>query len=202
MSSRSLASNLLSSLVKDMYGRFVGHVVGISYDTLGEVTAIQVEHGGGNLTEYPISQVSITKNFIVLIPKWKVENSIIQKEWTLTQKKIFALDNLLKSGKVSQGVYENLRKQEFEPVIKNLRKKRESILSDLQSRYDELKFHVRKFENSIANIELERMVRGMDDKIYKTAYDSIKSLLESAMSEKKDIEAILEQLDHLDRPYR
>jgi len=185
-----------------MYGRFVGHVVGISYDTLGEVAAIQVEHGGGNLAEYLISQVSINKNFIVLIPKWKVENSIIQKEWTLTQKKIFALDNLLKSGKVSQAVYENLRKQEFEPVIKNLRKKRESILSDLQSRYDELKFQVRRFETSIANIELERMVRGMDDQIYKTAYDSIKSLLESAMSEKKDIEAILEQLDHLDRPYR
>lgn len=202
MSSRSLASNLLSSSAKDMYGRFVGHVVGISYDTLGEVTAIQVEHGGGNLAEYPISQVSINKNFVVLIPKWKVENSIIQKEWTLTQKKIFALDNLLKSGKVSQRVYENLRKQEFEPVIKNLRKKREAILSDLKSRYDELKFQVRKFENSIANIELERMVGGMDDQIYKTSYDSIKSLLERAMSEKKDIEAVLEQLDHLDSPYR
>ena len=202
MSSRSLVSNLLLSSAKDMYGRFVGRVIGISHDTMGDVAAIQVDHGGGSLAEYPITQVSINKNFVVLIPKWKVETNIIQKEWTLTQKKIFALDNLLKSGKVSQAVCENLLKQEFEPVIKKLRKKREALLSDLNSRYDEIKFQIKKFENSIANIELERMVGGMDDQTYKTAYDSIKPLLESALSEKKDIEAALEQLVKLDRAYR
>lgn len=201
MSSHSLASNLLRSSAKDVYGRFVGHVVGISHDTMGDVTAIQVEHGGGSLAEYPITQVSINKNFVVLIPKWKVENNIIQKEWTLTQKKVSALDNLLKSGKVSQVVYQSLRKQEFEPVIKKLRKKRDAILNDLKSRCDELRFQIGKFENSIVKIELERMVGGMDDQTYKTAHDSIKSLLESAMSEKKDVETALEQLDELDRAY-
>ncbi|MFQ6081161.1 MAG: CdvA-like protein [Candidatus Bathyarchaeia archaeon] len=202
MSSRSLVSNLLLSSAKDMYGRFVGQVVGISYDTMGDVTAIQVEHGGGSLAEYPITQVSINKNFVVLIPKWKVETNIIQKEWNMIQKKIFALDNLLKSGKLSKEVHESLLKQEFEPAIKRLRKKREALLRDLKSRYDELKFQIKKFEHSIANIELERMVGGMDDQTYKTACDSIKPLLESAVSEKKDIEAVLEQLDKLDRAYR
>ena len=202
MSSHSLASNILRSSAKDVYGRFVGHVVGISHDTMGDVTAIQVEHGGGRLIEYPITQVSINKSFVVLIPKWKVENNIIQKEWTLTQKKIFALDNLLKAGKISQVVYESLWKKEFEPVIKKLRKKSEALLNDLKSRHNELGFQIGKFENSIANIELERIVGGMDDQTYKTAHDSIKSMLDSAMSEKKDIEAALEQLDKLDRTYR
>ena len=201
MSSRNLASNLLRSSVKDLYGRSVGCVISISYDTMGDVTAIQVEHGGESLAEYPISQVSLNKNSVVLIPKWKVDTNIIQKEWTLTQKKIFALDNLLKAGKVSQVVYENLRKQEFETTIKQLRKKREALLGDLKSRYDELKFQIEKFERSIANIELERMVGEMDDQTYKTAYDSIKSLLKSAVSEKKDIQAALDQLAKLDRPY-
>lgn len=199
LSSHSLASNLLRSSARDMYGRFVGHVVGISRDAMGDVTAIQVDHGGGRLAECPMTQVSINKNFVVLIPKWKVENKVIQKEWTLTQKKIFALDDLLKSGKLSQVVYESLWKKEFEPVIKKLKKKHEALLNDLKSRHDELKFQIGKLENSIGNIELERMVGEMNDQTYKTAHDSIKSLLESAMSEKNDIEAALEQLDKIDR---
>lgn len=202
MSSHSLASNLLRSSARDVYGRFLGHVVGISRDAMGDVTAIQVDHGGGRLAEYPMTQASINKNFVVLIPKWKVENKVIQRELTLTQKKIFALDNLLESGKLSQAVYESLRKKEFEPVIEKIKKKHEALLNDLKSRHDELQFQIGKFENAIANIELERMVGGMEDQTYTTAHGSIKSLLESAISEKNDIEAALEQLDKIDRACR
>jgi len=202
LSSHSLASNLLRSSARDVYGRFVGHVVGISRDAMGDVTAMQVDRGGGRLAEYPMTQVSINKNSVVLIPKWKVESKVIQKGWTLTQKKIFALDNLLKSGKLSHAVYESLRKKEFEPVIEKLKKKHETLLNDLKSRHDELKFQIGKFENSIGNIELERMVGETDDQTYKTSHDSIKSLLESAISEKNDIEAALEQLDTIDRARR
>ncbi len=202
MSSHSLASNLLSSSAKDEYGRFIGHVVGISHDTMGDVTAIQIERGGGSVAEYPITQVTMSNNSVVLIPKWKVEKNVIQKEWNLTQKKFSALDNLLKSGKVSKAVCESLRKKEFEPVIKKLREKREVLLKDLKKRHDELRFQIGKFEKSIANIELERMVGGMDDQTYKTAHKSIRPLLESAMSEERDIQAALEHLDSLDRAYR
>ncbi len=201
MSSHTLASNLLRSSAKDMYGRLVGQVVGISHDTTGDVTAIQVEQGGGSLTEYPISQVSIYNDSVVLIPRWMVESNLINKEWTLTRKKFLALDNLLKSGKVSQVVSESLRKKEFEPAIRKLRDRREVILNELKSRHNELEFQIQKLENSIANIELDRMVGEMDDQTYKTAQESVRPLLESARSEKKDIEAALEQLDELDRAY-
>lgn len=201
MSSHSLASNLLLNSARDIYGRFLGQVVGISYDTMGDLTAIQVEHGGESLAEYPISQVSINKNFVVLIPKWKVDTDIIQKEWRMIQKKIFALDNLLKSGKVSKTVYQRLIKQEFEPLIRKLRKEREGVMSDIKCRYDELALKIGKFESSIANIELERMVGGMDDQTYKTCYQSIKPLLDSAVAERRDIKVVIERLNNLDRAY-
>jgi len=197
LSSLSLASNLLRSSARDVYGRFLGHVVGISRDAMGDVTAIQVDHGGGRLAEYPVAQTSIYKDFVVLIPKWKVENEVVQKEWTVTQKKIFALDGLLKSGKLSQAVYESLRKKEFEPVLELLKKRHEVLLNDLKTRYDELTFQIGKLENSIANIELERIVGEMDDETYKTAHGSVKSLLESAISEKNDIVAAFEQLNKI-----
>ncbi len=49
---------------------------------------------------------------------------------------------------------------------------------------------------------MERRVGGMDDQTYKTAHDSLKSLLESAMSEKNEVEAALEQLDDIERACR
>ena len=201
MSSGSLASNLLLRPVRDVYGRHVGRVINISFNSSGDMTAIQVEQGSEDIAEYPTTQVSMNSDSVVLIPRWKVDAKVIQKEWSSTQRKIFALDSLLKSGKISHIVYESLRKQEFEAVINRLRKKREALLNGLRSRCDELILCIDKYERSIVKIELERMVGEINDQTFKTAYDSMKSLLDSAMSEKRDIEAALDQLARLDRSY-
>lgn len=198
MSSSILARNLLRRSIKDIYGRFVGHIIGISFNAMGDVTAIQVDQGSKGLAEYPFTRVSMNRNFVVLIPEWKVDTKIIQKEWSSIQKRIFALDNLLRSGKISREIYESMRKR-YENAINRLSKKHDAVLSDLRGRYDELKFQVEKFERSIVNIELEQMVGGIDDQTYKTAYDSMKSLVETAISEKKDIEVALNQLSKLNR---
>jgi len=184
-----------------MYGRHVGRVISISFNSSGDMIAIQVEQGSEDIAEYPTTQVSMNSDSVVLIPRWKVDAKAIQKEWSSTQRKIFALDNLLKSGKISHIVYESLRKQEFETVINRLRKKREALLNGVRSRCDKLKLCIDKYERSIVKIELERMVGEVDDQTFKTAYDSMKSLLDSAMSEKRDIEAALDQLGRLDRSY-
>ena len=200
MSSHSLTNNLLRKPVRDMYGRYVGQVISISFDPSGDLTAIQVGVGSEEIEEYKTTLVSMNKDSVVLIPKWKVDTKIIQQKWNMTQRKILALDNLLKSGKISQRVCENLRKREAE-LINELRKKREVLLKGLKDRFKKLQLYTDKYERSIVKIELEREVGEIDNQTFETAYNSIKSLLESALSERKDIEEKLDQLIKLDRAY-
>ena len=89
---------LVKKSVKDSYGRFIGHVIGFSLDSSGNMKGLGVDHGSSTFREYPRERILIDANGenIVLLPEWK-ENVDKLRNNTLTVKKRTRAINELKT---------------------------------------------------------------------------------------------------------
>ena len=71
--------------VKDTYGRDLGHVIGFSLDSAGNMKGLGVDHGTGSFQEYSHERIIIDgkSETIILLPEWREDVDKLKKN-TLT----------------------------------------------------------------------------------------------------------------------
>lgn len=85
---------------KDIYGRYVGYVIGVSFDSMGNLNSVGIDRGHYGFEEYSRSNILLDNEALVIIPKWKIETENFNKENSVTQKRFQALDDLLKDNAI------------------------------------------------------------------------------------------------------
>jgi sporulation protein YlmC with PRC-barrel domain len=183
----------LGKSVTDVYGRNVGTVVGLTMDDQGEIAMIGVEHGNGKFETYDSNHVMVEGGAIVLIPVWKVDAEKLMKEFALAHKRLQALDSLMHEGRITQYVYNDLRKT-YEAATTELEEMRKILIEKLRVRADEVETQVRDLEKFLANIEVQHMTGEIDDEAYQLATNSLKLGLSQLNAEKKDVETLLAEI--------
>src|SRR5690242_21040748 len=70
--------------VKDIYGTYMGRVIGIVTEIDGEIEAIGVDTGSGGLKQLPYEQLVIQGEYVFFIPKWRLEAQKLLRQKSLT----------------------------------------------------------------------------------------------------------------------
>ena len=80
---------LVKKPVKDTYGRHLGHVIGYSLDSSGNMKGLGVDHGSSTFQEYPRERILIegNGNHIVLLPEWKENVDKLRKNTLIVKKR-------------------------------------------------------------------------------------------------------------------
>ena len=102
---------LVKKSVKDTYGRHLGHVIGYSLDSSGNMKGLGVDHGSSTFQEYPRERILIegNGNHIVLLPEWKENVDKLRKNTLIVKKRTKVIDDLKTEGEIPQHVYEELK---------------------------------------------------------------------------------------------
>lgn len=190
----------VKKVVKDPYGRQVGFLVGFATDSRNKVRAVEVEHGDGDFASYPCSQIMIEGDSVILMPVWEMEAEAFHEEFGLVQRRIMALDDMVKTGEVSQSIYDELHK-EYEAVMKQLEEQRKTLIEDLRRRASELEHQIRELEKFLASTKMLYKTAEINEQTYKVSVDSIQGGLNRTKAEKKDVEACLEELMKTRKPH-
>lgn len=186
--------NFLGRDLKDTYGRRIGRIIGLCIDDFGELKALQVEQGSGNLGQYSCEHIVIDRGAVVLIPDWKVSSELIQKELDRVARRIQALGELLKDQQIPANIYEELRRKQG-ATLAELRRRKEELAEGLRRRMGQIDHQVDELIRFLVNVKMEYKAGIIDDKALSIACDAIEPNLNPLIEEKKDIARIAEKME-------
>ena len=81
--------------VKDIYGTFIGRVVGIITEIDGDIETVGVDCGSGGLKQLPYEQLVMQGDYVFFIPRWRLDAQKLLRQKSLTLKRIKALQDIV-----------------------------------------------------------------------------------------------------------
>jgi hypothetical protein len=184
---------LVGRPVRDIYARFSGTVVGLSFDTNGQPRSIGIDHGSGFFIEYPSNRIIFEGENIILVPSWRVDVDRLRREITAMRKRIQALEDLAREGEVVPTAYDELRNQ-YNGRVSELQQTYNSLTGTLQQRVEELEGRREMLARFLGNVKVQFRTGEIDESTYRVAGQYIETMLERDNKEKEDIGAILASL--------
>ena len=79
--------------VKDMYGTHIGKVAGLVTDIDGSIESIGVDCGSVGLKQLPYEQLLVQGDYVIYIPRWRMNAQKLVRQKSLTLKRIKALQD-------------------------------------------------------------------------------------------------------------
>lgn len=186
--------SFLGKDLKDTYSRRIGKIIGLGIDDFGELKTLHVEHGSGNLGQYPCENIVINRGEVFLIPEWKVSSELIQKELDRVTRRIQALGDLLKDQQIPPNIYEELRRKQA-TTLAELKRRKEELVEGLKTRSGQIDRQVDELIRFLIGVKMEYKAGIVDDRALTVACDAIEPSLRPLIEEKKDLSSAMERIE-------
>ena len=181
----------LGKPIEDSMGRPVGKLVGLTADTKDEVTAIQIIHNDGEVIQHSINFVKVLEDRVILQSTWRVEAEDLRREHDIISRRRQALDLLLKDGDIDQSEFEQLQST-YDALDKEIKEKSESLIDTLKRVESKLDQQISDLQDALTNNKMLYSSSEISEKIYQEVTESIRSGLDTARKERKDIANIID----------
>lgn len=177
----------------DPYGRNLGRIIGVTLNSYGEMEAVEVEKGVGELDRIPAERLSLDGDRVVVIPRWKIEVESLIREIDSAQRRLSALNNLLRSREIPQSLYDELSSKQKEE-LDGLRARKKTAIDILKSRSKELDTQLEELTKVLVEIRAGEWSSDFSAKAYDLASGSIEPNLDFAAKEKRELADSLAKL--------
>lgn len=186
----------LGKEICDTYGRKLGTIIGVTLNDFGEMQSLELEKGNNELQRLSVDQISMDRDKIIAVSKWKIQIESLLKEMDSAQRRLVALSELLKRKEIPKNLYDELT-QKHEESIKNLKSKKSSALEIIQSREKELDRQIEDLTKILIELKAGKWSEEFSSKVYDVASKSIEPNLEFVAKEKRDLADHIAELTKL-----
>jgi len=183
----------LGKMIEDSMGRSAGRLVGLTTDIKDELQAVQIAHDSGEVNQYPIRFIKVVDGRPILLEPWRVEAEDLRREYDVVKRRSQALDLLFKDGDIDQLEYNQLRSS-YEGLGKEIGERQEKLLGILKQVEGRLEQLIRDLQTALTNNKMLYTASEIDQQTYETVTDSVRTGLEIARKERKDIDNLREYL--------
>lgn len=186
----------LGKPISDTYGRKLGTIIGVTLNDFGEMQSLELEKGNNELQRLSVDQISMDRDKIIAVSKWKIQIESLLKEMDSAQRRLVALSNLLKRKEIQKNLYDELT-QKHEEAIKNLKSKKNAAMEIIQSREKELDRQIEDLTKILIELKAGKWSEEFSNKVYEVASNSIEPNLEYVAKEKRDLADNIAELTKL-----
>jgi hypothetical protein len=186
----------LGKQISDTYGRKLGTIIGVTLNDFGEMQSLELEKGNNELQRLSVDQISMDRDKIIAVSKWKIQIESLLKEMDSAQRRLVALGDLLKRKEIPKNLYDELT-QKHEEAIKNLKSKKNAAMEIIQSREKELDKQIEDLTKILIELKAGKWSEEFSSKVYEVASNSIEPNLEYVAKEKRDLADHIAELTKL-----
>lgn len=191
MSEEKLA--FVGKQVKDIYGTFIGKVVGIITEIDGEIETVGVDCGSGGLKQLPYEQLVMQGDYVFFIPRWRLDAQKLLRQKSLTLKRIKALQDIV-SENDSMREDAELVSIKYEKKLNDLEESEKQINGSLDSRVKELDAEIRNIKAVLFDAKLQFRSNEMKEETYQQIKVQTDELIEHINNEKTEISNVRAKL--------
>ena len=179
--------------VKDMYGTFMGKVVGMVTDSDGSIESVGVDCGSVGLKQLAYEQLLVQGDYVIYIPRWRLDAQKLLRQKNLTLKRIKALQDIVTENDLMKGDAE-LVYIKYEKRLHAIEEDEKSINEKLQTRLNELEAESKSVKAVLFDAKLQYRSNEVTEEIYQQISIYTNELLEHINLEKAEINNVKAKL--------
>lgn len=180
--------------VKDMYGTLMGNVVGVITDTDGSIESVSVDCGDSGLKQLSYEQLLVQGDYVIFIPKWRLDAQKLFRQKNLTLKRIKALQHLVEEDDTMKEDAEIVYVK-YEKKLDELEEKEKSINEKLKERLEELNESTKNIKSILFDAKLQYKSHEISEETYLQVTKYTKELMDHINLEKEEINNIKSKLE-------
>src|SRR6185295_18765595 len=158
--------------VKDMYGTHIGKVVGLVTDIDGSIESVGVDCGSVGLKQLPYEQLLIQGDYVIYIPRWRMDAQKLVRQKSLTLKRIKALQDLVANNDQMKSDAEIVYLK-YENRLRALEGEEHGVINTLKSRLEELDSQAASIKTVVFDAKLQYRSNDMAEETYQQTVDDI-----------------------------
>ena len=172
--------------VKDIYGTYIGKVVGIITEIDGEIETVGVDCGSGGLRQLPYEQLVIQGDYVFFIPKWRLDAQRLLRQKSLTLKRIKALQDIVAENDSMKEDAE-LVSLKYEKKLLEIEGGEKQVNDTLNARLAELDAESKNIKAVLFDAKLQFRSNEMKEETYQQVKVQTDELIEHISNEKTEI---------------
>jgi len=161
---------IIGKQVKDMYGTQMGKVIGTITDIDGSIQTVGVDCGLQGLSQVPFEQLVVQGEFVIYIPKWRLDAQRFLREKQLTIRRLKALIDIVSENDEMKEDAEIIH-EKYKSKLLTLEEAEKQISLALGSRLEELSTQLK----TVKTLLFDAKVQFKSNEISEVKYDLIKT---------------------------
>ena len=162
--------DIIGKNVKDMYGTFMGKVVGTITDIDGSIQSVGIDCGSQGLQQIQYEQLVAQKDVVIFIPKWRLDSQRLIREKQLTLRRLKALIDIVSENDDMKADAEIIH-EKYKSKLVTLDETESQIKAKLEARLTELNEQMK----SAKMLLFDAKVQFKSDEISETTFETVKS---------------------------
>jgi len=188
---------IIGKNVKDMYGTFMGKVIGTITDIDGSIQSIGIDCGSQGLQQIQYEQLVVQNDVVIFIPKWRLDSQRLIREKQLTLRRLKALIDIVSENDDMKADAEIIH-EKYKSKLATLDETEKEIKAKLDERLTELEEQTK----SAKMLLFDANVQSKSNEISNTTFDTVKSctneVIERVTHEKAEIANVKSRITDLE----
>ena len=188
---------IIGKNVKDMYGTFMGKVIGTITDIDGSIQSIGIDCGSQGLQQIQYEQIVVQNDAVIFIPKWRLDSQRLIREKQLTLRRLKALIDIVSENDDMKADAEIIH-EKYKSKLATLDETEKEIKAKLDERLTELEEQMK----SAKMLLFDANVQSKSNEISNTTFDTVKSctneVIERITHEKAEIANVKSRIADLE----
>jgi len=188
--------DIIGKNVKDMYGTFMGKVIGTITDIDGSVQTVGIDCGSQGLQQIPYEQLVVQTDVVIFIPKWRLDSQRLIREKQLTLRRLKALIDIVSDNDDMKEDAEIIH-EKYKSKLVTLEETENLIKAKLEERLIELDEQLKSAKMLVFDAKLQHKSDEISVGTFETVKSCANELIEHITHEKSEISNVKRRIEDL-----
>jgi len=188
--------DIIGKNVKDMYGTFMGKVIGTITDIDGSIQTVGVDCGSQGLQQFQFEQLVVQDDVVIFIPKWRLDSQRLIREKQLTLRRLKALIDIV-SDEEDMKIDAEIIHEKYKSKLVSLEETEKQIKTKLEERLTELDEQLKSAKMLVFDAKLQHKSDEISAATFETVKTCANQLIEHITHETAEISNVQKRISDL-----
>ncbi len=188
--------DIIGKNVKDMYGTFMGKVIGTITDIDGSIQTVGVDCGSQGLQQIQFDQLVSQGDVVIFIPKWRLDSQRLIREKQLTLRRLKALIDIVSDEEDMKEDAEIIH-EKYKSKLASLDEAESQIKAKLEERLTELDEQLKSAKMLVFDAKLQHKSDEISAATFETVKTCTTQLIEHITHETAEISNVQKRISDL-----
>ena len=188
--------DIIGKNVKDMYGTFMGKVIGTITDIDGSIQTVGVDCGSQGLQQFQFEQLVVQDDVVIFIPKWRLDSQRLIREKQLTLRRLKALIDIV-SDEEDMKIDAEIIHEKYKSKLLSLEETEKQIKAKLEERLTELDEQLKSAKMLVFDAKLQHKSDEISAATFETVKTCTTQLIEHITHETAEISNVQKRISDL-----